>query len=513
MEMADLAFPRKPEAAADHTARLEAEDTPATINPANSPSVEPLPSTAVGPKPSYYRRELPAPAVAFSSAEGRLLFRQALADGSMEAFFPLAEQLHTQAEPAYCGLATLVVVLNTLAIDPGVEWKGPWRWYDERALECCKPLWLVARDGIDFEDWLCLATCQGVHALGVRADEAAGASVDAFRAVLVAHARSSGVERALVVSYARGVLGQTGDGHFSPIGGYHAALDLALILDTARFKYPPHWVPVAQLWAAMCARDASTGQARGYALISAVPATAGAWLRLGLSGRHFTRLAAELAARLPAELARCAARAAAADGAREARAGAELGAFARALPAEAACLVGLGAAPTLEGGSTLAVAAEAAAAPALMALRRTQLYAAIAREEAAGGDGREAADGASAAAPRAQRAAMQQAILCVVIGRSSDALASLSREAAALWQAPLPLVEGAELTTDEERLTVEAGLRSLEAELARACEQARSVIACVGSSGRGYCNVESAAGREGEARTAAEGCAIKRPRR
>ncbi len=28
----------------------------------------------------------------------------------------------------------------------------------------------------------------------------------------------------------------TGDGHFSPIGGYHAGRDLALILDTARFK-------------------------------------------------------------------------------------------------------------------------------------------------------------------------------------------------------------------------------------------------------------------------------------
>jgi hypothetical protein len=30
-----------------------------------------------------------------------------------------------------------------------------------------------------------------------------------------------------------------GDGHFSPVGGYHAGKDLVLILDTARFKYPP----------------------------------------------------------------------------------------------------------------------------------------------------------------------------------------------------------------------------------------------------------------------------------
>lgn len=38
-----------------------------------------------------------------------------------------------------------------------------------------------------------------------------------------------------------------GDGHFSPIGGYSAKEDLVLILDTARFKYPPHWVPLEML--------------------------------------------------------------------------------------------------------------------------------------------------------------------------------------------------------------------------------------------------------------------------
>lgn len=42
--------------------------------------------------------------------------------------------------------------------------------------------------------------------------------------------------------------GPTGDGHFSPIGGYSAQEDMVLILDTARFKYPPHWVPLRMLY-------------------------------------------------------------------------------------------------------------------------------------------------------------------------------------------------------------------------------------------------------------------------
>lgn len=51
-----------------------------------------------------------------------------------------------------------------------------------------------------------------------------------------------------------------GDGHFSPVGGYHPKRDLILILDTARFKYPPHWISLELLWEAMHALDKTTGK-------------------------------------------------------------------------------------------------------------------------------------------------------------------------------------------------------------------------------------------------------------
>ena len=60
-----------------------------------------------------------------------------------------------------------------------------------------------------------------------------------------------------------------GDGHFSPIGAYHAGKDAALILDTARFKYNPHWVGLQELHAAQAAIDPATGHCRGYIKLSA----------------------------------------------------------------------------------------------------------------------------------------------------------------------------------------------------------------------------------------------------
>eukprot|EP00927_Polykrikos_kofoidii_P008060 TRINITY_DN1333_c0_g1_i1.p1 TRINITY_DN1333_c0_g1~~TRINITY_DN1333_c0_g1_i1.p1 ORF type:complete len:463 (-),score=62.65 TRINITY_DN1333_c0_g1_i1:28-1341(-) len=228
-----------------------------------------------------FRKPLPPPAIQLSSPEGRSIFKEALADGTAETFFPLMEQFHTQTEPAFCGPATLVMVLNALGVDPGVLWKGPWRWYHEQMLDCCKSPEEMAKEGIDWDEWLCLARCQGLSVDGLRADSAEASLVD-FEARCASICADPGA-RELVVSYSRKAIGQSGDGHYSPIGAYHKGRSLALVLDTARFKYPPHWLPVADLWEAMCWKDQSTSRSRGYVTFSrgdAMAPSAFSFLRL-----------------------------------------------------------------------------------------------------------------------------------------------------------------------------------------------------------------------------------------
>src|SRR6185295_3304569 len=116
-----------------------------------------------------YRRPLPAGLIPFGSAEGRGIFREALEAGTMEGWFALSEQFHTQSDPAFCGLGTLVVVLNALEIDPGRVWKGPWRWYGEELLDCCLPLEQVRERGVTLDELACLARCNGANARVARA--------------------------------------------------------------------------------------------------------------------------------------------------------------------------------------------------------------------------------------------------------------------------------------------------------------------------------------------------------
>jgi glutathione gamma-glutamylcysteinyltransferase len=54
----------------------------------------------------------------------------------------------TQDEPAFCGLASIAMVLNALSIDPKRPWKGSWRWFHEQLLDCCLPLATVAKEGV-----------------------------------------------------------------------------------------------------------------------------------------------------------------------------------------------------------------------------------------------------------------------------------------------------------------------------------------------------------------------------
>lgn len=210
---------------------------------------------------TFHRRSLPTDAIAFSSPEGRGVFSEALASAGLNGYFPLAEQFHTQSDPSFCGLGSLVMALNALSIDPGRRWKGPWRWFAEEMLDCCAPLEDIRGRGVDIEEFACLARCNGADVEIHRGD---AENLEAWRAAL---AMAASGEAVVVASYDRAAMGQGGSGHFSPIGGYHAHKDLALILEVARFKYPPHWVSAERLCRAMEGVDPTTGLARGWIVV------------------------------------------------------------------------------------------------------------------------------------------------------------------------------------------------------------------------------------------------------
>lgn len=284
-----------------------------TIDLASATAVNTNSNSTSGLALSFHKRQLPPSLIALSSPAGKKLFKEALASGGMESYFALSEQFVTQSEPSFCALSSLAMVLNALSYDPKKNWKGSWRWVSEETLQCetmsvCgHSLDKVRLEGMNFSEFESLARCHGVPIRSFRVfDDTASkekskmnihtrtqsacnncthhhnhpqeqrdtekiemaSSVDQFRQQVRNVSASDRADTFIVVNFSRKELDQTGEGHFSPVGGYHVDKDLVLIMDVARFKYPPFWVPLERLWSSMSVWDKQTGQSRGYFILS-----------------------------------------------------------------------------------------------------------------------------------------------------------------------------------------------------------------------------------------------------
>jgi len=172
---------------------------------------------------------------------------------------------------AVCGVASIVMVLNALRVPaPAVPEYAPYRTFtqdnvlDERT-DAILPRATLARQGMTLDQLGGILATQPVKAEVHHASES---SIDEFRKLAQAYLGESG--HFVIVNYLRKALGEETGGHISPLAAYDAKADRFLILDVARYKYPPVWVGTADLFAAMNTPDAANdNQSRGFVLVTA----------------------------------------------------------------------------------------------------------------------------------------------------------------------------------------------------------------------------------------------------
>jgi hypothetical protein len=195
---------------------------------------------------------------------------QLLEDGdALEAFVPLAANFVTQKTQAFCGVASIVMVLNALQLPaPAVPEYDPYRtftqdnFFDQRT-EAILPSATLAKQGMTLDQLGFLLATQPVEVAVLHAGET---NVDAFRAAARDHLGGEGTF--VIVNYLRKAIGQEKGGHISPLAAYDADTDRLLVLDVSRYKYPPVWVTTPELFAAMNTIDADNeNRTRGYVLV------------------------------------------------------------------------------------------------------------------------------------------------------------------------------------------------------------------------------------------------------
>jgi Phytochelatin synthase len=202
-----------------------------------------------------------------AAAEGSKLLMESEA---LDAYWPLSIQFVTQENQAFCGVASIVMVLNALDVPaPETPAFEPFRTFTQGnffndATQEILPREILARQGMTLDQ---LGNLFGAFAIEAQVHHAAESSVEEFRELASNALGEDG--RYVVVNYLRAAIKQEKGGHISPLAAYDADTDRFLILDVSRYKYPPVWVETADLFAAMNTEDSDNeNKTRGFVLVS-----------------------------------------------------------------------------------------------------------------------------------------------------------------------------------------------------------------------------------------------------
>jgi hypothetical protein len=220
---------------------------------------------AIAPDAFAQHAALPATLIALDSAEGRKLLDESTSKADL---VPLLEQYITQSAGNFCGVASGVMILNAMQVPAPAakEWGAAHYTQDNFWNECAKKvLSPTLMPGMTIDQLGDLLQC---HPANARVVHASDTTLADFRALAEKNLGTEG--DFLIVNYDRAGVGQETMGHISPLGAYHKASDKVLLLDVARYKYPPVWADVPALFAAMQTNDFVSAKTRGF--VVATPA-------------------------------------------------------------------------------------------------------------------------------------------------------------------------------------------------------------------------------------------------
>lgn len=210
---------------------------------------------------------LPDNLIDFSSEAGQALF---INSDARADYWVLSPHFESQVNLAYCGVASMVMVLNSMDVPPPVAPEyGEFRvftqgnFFENPDTEAVVSEAMVTQQGMTLDE---LGGLIGSYGTQVEVFHAEDTTIEAFREQAIANLNDP--DNYILVNYLRREIGQESGGHISPLAAYDAESDRFLILDVSRYKYPPIWVTTDDLWRAMNTIDSTSNLTRGFVLIT-----------------------------------------------------------------------------------------------------------------------------------------------------------------------------------------------------------------------------------------------------
>ena len=187
-------------------------------------------------------------------------------------YFAVQPFVDTQENLAFCGPASMAAVLNSLPREtrPVAPQLKPFHYFTQDSFfnqrtQTIKTREATLRSGLTLQQMTEMFRQFAVNADLFYGDQLTEST---FRDLMTSAMGDPNTR--LIVNFDRKTLNQQGAGHFSPIAAYDSESDSVLILDVAKFKYPPFWVSIADLLNAMNTIDSDSGKSRGLIRVRAL---------------------------------------------------------------------------------------------------------------------------------------------------------------------------------------------------------------------------------------------------
>ena len=204
--------------------------------------------------------------VYWNSDAGKILRARISPDAD---YWPLSATFVLQNTQTYCSVASAVTVLNAMPIRKPVDpVYAPTPYFTQRNFFTPEVNRIITPDTVLNMGMTRDQMAGTLQQHGVRVENIAGdtLSVDALRSLLKTRLGDDG--RFVLANYLRSSLGQEDGGHWSALAAFDVASDRVLILDVARYKYPPTWVDIGSLRRAIATLDSTSNKPRGLIIVS-----------------------------------------------------------------------------------------------------------------------------------------------------------------------------------------------------------------------------------------------------
>ena len=265
-----------------------------------------------------YKAKEPTEGINYSSDISKKLLLESLQDNTANPFFELSDQFTTQTYGSYCGPTNILIILNSMKIDPGSTIFRNWKWYHEKNIHSCD-LESVHDHGMPITDMKYIFEKNKVRALLYRPiceinnnvffmhnidinvlfdknkfknyilyEDICSFKYSTIKNVYLKNAKETGENIIfynlvdenffricilastlynnfyILCNIHRSQLGQEGGGHYLPIMAYNIKNDYILLFDCARFKYNSRWHKVKTVFEAQNGKDRVTNLSRGF---------------------------------------------------------------------------------------------------------------------------------------------------------------------------------------------------------------------------------------------------------